>query len=172
MYCNIGGPGCSGMLGAFTEMGSWRPVESGRLVYNPYTWSKLANMVYIEQPIGVGFSYDSERHTDASIDSNGEIQFGDYFAIKDMVQAMQLFFDIFPERLTNTLYIASESYGGHYIPELTLALLHLPPEKDRHEVGRRFNGYLLGNPYTSFASSSISMANLAWGVQLLPRPLW
>jgi carboxypeptidase C (cathepsin A) len=160
-------------------MGPWRPVSSGRLAYNPYTWSKLANMVYIEQPIGVGFSFDSEREADTVVGSveavrgtDGQVPFGDHFAIKDMVKAMQLFFERYPERLGNPVYIASESYGGHYVPELTLALLNIKPEADRHGVSRRFRGFMLGNPYTSFASSTISMANLAWGLQLLPRPLW
>ncbi len=52
----IGGPGCSGLLGFFTEQGPFLPNEKGGLDANEYSWNKFANMVFIEQPAGVGFS--------------------------------------------------------------------------------------------------------------------
>jgi len=52
-----GGPGCSGMVGFMTEMGPFRPTKgSPNLMYNNNNWNKFANIVYIEQPVGVGFS--------------------------------------------------------------------------------------------------------------------
>merc|ERR550539_81160 len=55
-----GGPGCSGMDGLLTEQGPFRPDENGNLVMNQYRWNKLANMIFIEQPAGVGFSWTDE----------------------------------------------------------------------------------------------------------------
>jgi len=60
------GPGCSGLLGFMTEMGAFRPQKDMTLELNDWRWNKIANMVYIEQPVGVGFSYtddDDEYHT-------------------------------------------------------------------------------------------------------------
>ncbi|ETO18792.1 hypothetical protein RFI_18456 [Reticulomyxa filosa] len=53
-----GGPGCSSLLGAFTELGPFHPYENGEKVeYNPYSWNGLANMLFLESPGCVGFSY-------------------------------------------------------------------------------------------------------------------
>jgi len=42
-------------------MGPWRPNNDGKtLSYNPYNWNKRANIIYIEQPVGVGFSYSTK----------------------------------------------------------------------------------------------------------------
>ena len=52
------------ILGLFTEFGPWRPIrDNGKLslVRNPFTWSKYANLVFIEQPVGVGFSHSKEK---------------------------------------------------------------------------------------------------------------
>lgn len=50
-----GGPGCSGLLGLFTEQGPFKPTEEGVLVENAYRWNKVANMLFVEQPGRVSF---------------------------------------------------------------------------------------------------------------------
>lgn len=40
-----------------TEQGPFRPLADGSLALNEYAWNKIANVVFIEQPAGVGFSY-------------------------------------------------------------------------------------------------------------------
>ena len=163
-------------------MGPWRPTSDGKVLHNPYRWSKLANMVYLEQPVGVGFSYDDSNIT-SSNNNIGNIKYGDYNAVTDMVRAMVVFFQKYPERNGNTIYIASESYGGHYIPELSLALLNklkLPTNTTTpawsaewlSSIFNRFNGFIVGNPYVSFSSGEIAGASTAWGFQILPKALW
>lgn len=51
-----GGPGCSSELAVFLENGPYKMDMEQGLHYNPYTWSKVANMVFIDNPIGTGFS--------------------------------------------------------------------------------------------------------------------
>ncbi len=52
--------GCSGLLGLYTEFGPWRAGSNLTLIRNPFTWVKHANIVFLEQPVGVGFSYSTE----------------------------------------------------------------------------------------------------------------
>ena len=55
--------GCSGLLGLYTEFGPWRAGSNITLIRNPFSWTRLANIVFLEQPIGVGFSHTSEPVT-------------------------------------------------------------------------------------------------------------
>ena len=99
------------------------------MVRNPTSWTTLASMVFVEQPAGVGFSKTSD---------DSELTTNDYQASVDFVSTIREFFQQYPERKGNTMYIASESYGGHYIPQLALLLL----EDD--ELSEMFSGILLG----------------------------
>ena len=103
-----GGPGCSGLLGLGTEHGPFFFGKEGKLSPNPHSWNTVASMLYIEQPAGVGFSY-SETKDDYNTD--------DAKAASDNYRAIQEFLARFPERQNNDFFIASESYGGHYIPQ-------------------------------------------------------
>ena len=54
-----GGPGCSGLGGLFTEHGPFRVQADGTVDLAQYTWNQYASIVYLEQPCGVGFSFDT-----------------------------------------------------------------------------------------------------------------
>lgn len=107
VFWTNGGPGCSGLLGLGTEMGPFIFNTGGSLSLNPLTWNNIANIFYVEQPAGVGFSTFSDPD-DAKV--------GDERAALDNFELIKQFFDRFPERKKNEFYIASESFGGHYIP--------------------------------------------------------
>ena len=51
-----GGPGVSGLTGMFLSLGPFRPMKNGSLRVQPYSWVNVANMLFVEQPAGVGFS--------------------------------------------------------------------------------------------------------------------
>ena len=61
VFWTNGGPGCSGLIGFMTEQGPFRPDEAGLIQPNEYAWNKVANMVFLEQPVGVGFSYSNNK---------------------------------------------------------------------------------------------------------------
>ncbi|KAK3042509.1 hypothetical protein RJ639_000233 [Escallonia herrerae] len=66
-----GGPGCSSLgVGAFSENGPFRP-NGQVLVRNEYSWNTEANMLYLETPVGVGFSYSTD--TSSIVTINDEI---------------------------------------------------------------------------------------------------
>lgn len=126
-----GGPGCSSLLGLITELGPFHLTKDGRnLTINPYSWNKVANVIFLEAPAGVGFSYDpdGDYHTndDRTADDN-------YLAVQD-------FFTKFPSLRNNGFYVMGESYGGVYVPMLTSRLLKEPR-------GIKLKGYAIGNGY-------------------------
>jgi carboxypeptidase C (cathepsin A) len=160
VFWTNGGPGCSGLLGFMTEQGPFKPDEYGILNENPYAWNKIANMVFLEQPVGVGFSY-SNNETDYHL--------GDSQAALDNLNTILIFLERFPHFKTNPLYITSESYGGHYMPTLAYEIIQY---NDAHNNKLNFKGFAVGNPYTDHYSGLGAQMETYWGKQLLPKPLW
>ena len=101
-----GGPGCSSLEGLFTENGpySMDPM-SGKLTRNHFSWTRRSNMLYIEQPVGVGFSYTTTP-----------IELNDTIAAQLNLNFLVQWYASYPEYKNNDLYISGESYAGIYIP--------------------------------------------------------
>lgn len=57
MWWTNGGPGCAGNMATILEHGPLRVDQDLQLSINPNTWQHYANIVYVDQPAGVGFSY-------------------------------------------------------------------------------------------------------------------
>ncbi|EDQ88901.1 uncharacterized protein MONBRDRAFT_37373 [Monosiga brevicollis MX1] len=110
-----GGPGSSSLIGLLTENGQFNTNDDSingsniNLIYNPYSWSQVANVLYLEQPKGVGFSYCAEGvscvNTDESVGEEG-------------ADFLERWFESFSEFKSNDFYITGESYAGIYIPEI------------------------------------------------------
>jgi carboxypeptidase C (cathepsin A) len=110
VFWTNGGPGCSSVGGGlFSESGPFRPNAAGGLSPNPWTWSSAANMLYVEQPAGVGFSYSN---------NTADYTVGDARAADDVFWFLQGFMKAFPQFAAAPLWITGESYGGHYVPSI------------------------------------------------------
>ncbi|CAJ0569096.1 unnamed protein product, partial [Mesorhabditis spiculigera] len=115
-----GGPGCSSMDGFLTEMGPFRPTKDNgsSLVENVYSWNKLANMLYLESPRDIGYSYRDKTAPKDDL-------YNDDKTAVDNVLALQAFFARFPEYKNRDFYVTGESYGGVYVPTLTNLLVKM-----------------------------------------------
>ncbi|KAF8315624.1 alpha/beta-hydrolase [Clavulina sp. PMI_390] len=105
-----GGPGSSSMIGLFQEHGPCRiSNDSKTLNYNPYSWNNYSNVIYVDQPVGVGYSYGTESVTSS------------FTAAEAVYQFLQIFFNdsVFSKYATDSFALWTESYGGHYGPAFT-----------------------------------------------------
>ncbi|XP_057527560.1 serine carboxypeptidase-like 42 isoform X7 [Amaranthus tricolor] len=132
-----GGPGCSSLGGgAFTELGPFFPAGDGkRLRRNSKSWNKASNLLFVESPAGVGWSYSN-----TSYDYNT----GDASTANDMHMFMMKWYEKFPAFKSRDLFLTGESYAGHYIPMLAVTLL----DHNAHSPTIKFNieGVAIGNP--------------------------
>eukprot|EP01084_Bolivina_argentea_P106695 190873_1 len=153
-----GGPGCSGIQAGLTEQGAFRIQPNGTLSLNPYRWNNDINIVFIEQPIGVGFS--------TSTDPNDYIN-GDEKSAKEMYEFILGFYKIFPQLQQQDFYLSSESYGGHYCPMGAKYIID-------HDTTKQipFKGFLVGNPLTDPITNAQGRFGTFYGHQLISRPLF
>ncbi|KAI3977023.1 hypothetical protein MKX01_008881 [Papaver californicum] len=116
-----GGPGCSSMIGNFFELGPWRVSsdsktnDSSILKSNPGAWNCKFGVVFIDNPIGAGFSIAS---------SSEEIPVDQETVAKHLFIALRSFISL--EQLWNSwpIYITGESYAGKYVPSIGYILKH------------------------------------------------
>ncbi|KAJ3367842.1 hypothetical protein HDU91_001053 [Kappamyces sp. JEL0680] len=109
-----GGPGCSSLTGLLMELGPCRPNEGGSdTVYNKYSWNENANVIFLDQPVNVGFSY-----TEGSAPTNSDDAAADVFAF------MQLFVTQYNQYAKLPFTVTGESYAGHYIPAIANAIFN------------------------------------------------
>ncbi|EWM30035.1 serine carboxypeptidase [Nannochloropsis gaditana] len=102
-----GGPGCSSILALFVENGPCYVNEWGNgTVLNPDSWNSNANILWIDQPVGVGFSYGERADYVDGEEGVGE----------DLYQFLQAFFKANEKYQELAFFIFGESYGGHYAP--------------------------------------------------------
>lgn len=151
-----GGPGCSSIgYGEAEELGPFFPQNSSHpeLKLNHYSWNKAANLLFVESPVGVGFSY-----TNTSSDIS---ELGDTITAKDSQTFVINWFKRFPQFRSHEFYIAGESYAGHYVPQLSELIFdnnHNPAKEDYIN----FKGFLIGNALLDDETDQKGMIDYAW----------
>lgn len=106
-----GGPGCSSLTGLFMELGPASINAKIKTVENPSSWNSNASVIFLDQPVNVGYSY-----SDNPVSSTAA-------AGKDVYAFLTMFFDTFPEYAKQDFHITGESYAGHYIPQFAAEIL-------------------------------------------------
>ncbi|KAL2320637.1 hypothetical protein Fmac_029606 [Flemingia macrophylla] len=148
-----GGPGCSSIgVGAFAEHGPFRPTDNNALEKNDYSWNREANILYLESPAGVGFSYSSNKSFYALVT--------DEITARDNLVFLERWFAKFPEYSDNEFFITGESYGGHYVPQLAQLIIQTKTKFN-------FKGIAIGNPLLEFNIDFNSRSEFFWSHGLI-----
>ncbi|XP_073986335.1 venom serine carboxypeptidase-like [Rhodnius prolixus] len=104
-----GGPGASSLFGLFNEIGPFYVKLHRGLKMRQYYWSQVVNVIFIDNPVGTGFSF-TENNAGYAVNEDA--------VAKDLYSAVYQFFQLFPQYQNNDFYIAGESYAGKYVPSL------------------------------------------------------
>ncbi|KAI8876330.1 peptidase S10, serine carboxypeptidase [Backusella circina FSU 941] len=133
-----GGPGCSSMMGLWMELGPCQVNEFGNgTIKNPFSWNTAANIVFLDQPVNVGYSYGKTK-----VRSTEE-------SARDVYAFLQLFLGEFSDYARGNFHISGESYGGHYLPALSSEIIKnnkVAEEKGLLELN--YESMLIGNGWT------------------------
>ncbi|KAI3747351.1 hypothetical protein L6452_09805 [Arctium lappa] len=136
-----GGPGCSSIMGFLYEIG---PIKFEEVPYNGSlptftfrsgSWTQIANIIFLDIPVGAGFSYRR----------SGQASRSDDFLLADQAyEFIRKWLKSHPEFISNPFYIGGESYSGRPIPVITQLI------SNGNEAGSEpyinLKGYFLGNP--------------------------
>ncbi|KAJ3675681.1 hypothetical protein LUZ60_004723 [Juncus effusus] len=136
-----GGPGCSA-LSALVHLAGPFKIESNsirakhpRVKQNPFSWTKINNVLFVDAPVGTGYSYAEGEEDILSNDSN---------TVSDLYDFLKKWYSEFPEFLSNPLYLAGCSYSGVHVPLLAQEIVNSNEASDGMTINLK--GYSLGNP--------------------------
>ncbi|KAJ7223041.1 carboxypeptidase C [Mycena pura] len=146
-----GGPGCSSSTGLLFELGPCSITDGGKnTTFNKHSWTSTANVIFLDQPVNVGFSYAE----DGTTVNNSPL------AGKDVYAFLELFLSRFPEYAEQAFHISGESYAGTYLPNIANAIwdankrLSLVPTPHLKKIN--LQSILIGNgltdPYVQMGS--------------------
>ncbi|XP_052203844.1 serine carboxypeptidase-like 26 isoform X2 [Diospyros lotus] len=150
-----GGPGCSSIgYGAAAELGPLRVNARGDgLQFNPHAWNKEANLLFVESPVGVGFSYTNTSSDLTHLD--------DGFVAEDAYNFLVNWMRRFPRFKSHDFFISGESYAGHYVPQLAELVFDRNKERTKYPY-INLKGFIVGNPETEDSYDYKGILEYAW----------
>ncbi|EOA30605.1 hypothetical protein CARUB_v10013735mg [Capsella rubella] len=162
-----GGPGCSSFTGLIYENGPLGfKVEAYNgsiptLVSTTYSWTKAANIIYLDQPVGTGFSYSTNPLADIPSDTR---------SAKRVDEFLRKWLAKHPEYFSNPFYAGGNSYSGKMIPVIVQEISNgnciccKPPI--------RLQGYVIGSPVTDYDLDRNSRIQFAHRMTLISDELY
>nr|XP_029116586.1 serine carboxypeptidase 1 [Elaeis guineensis] len=148
-----GGPGCAGigalvqLVGPFKiEYNQYHIKGPAKLKQNPFSWTKVSSVLFMDSPVGVGYSYADTSEGYVTNDSD---------TISDLYEFVIKWFSEYPEFLPNPLYLAACSYSGVIVPVLAQKM-----------------GYLLGNAAIDIDVENNAMVPYAYRLGLISDELY
>lgn len=140
------------------EVGPFRLQDDHTLIENPGSWHKHANLLFVDQPVGVGLSTSD---TDSYIHELQEMA-------NDMITFFIEYFKVFPEAQNHEIYLAGESYAGQYIPYIAKTINEL--NKNTTDSNRiDLKGVLIGNGWIDPVQQYLSYVPFAYSSGLMKQ---
>eukprot|EP00529_Nitzschia_sp_RCC80_P016518 CAMPEP_0113462552 /NCGR_PEP_ID=MMETSP0014_2-20120614/12159_1 /TAXON_ID=2857 /ORGANISM="Nitzschia sp." /LENGTH=675 /DNA_ID=CAMNT_0000354435 /DNA_START=71 /DNA_END=2096 /DNA_ORIENTATION=- /assembly_acc=CAM_ASM_000159 len=181
VFWTNGGPGCSSFAtGNLFEHGpvtvplheaGWCCEEKHEsLQYNEYTWAQATVMLYIEQPVGVGFSEATNGTPPPSSEDD---------VAADMDSFMQNFYKVFGpdselDLSSHRFYLTGESYAGTYIPSIARGMYLRNVEAQSNNNIQRIHipitGISVGNGVMDVITQSGSTIDWSWYHGMIDAP--
>ncbi|XP_031285163.1 serine carboxypeptidase-like 18 isoform X2 [Pistacia vera] len=162
-----GGPGCSGFSGLAFEVGPLLydyKAFNGSLpsfVDNQYSWTQIANMIFLDAPVGTGFSYSTTQKGWHSSDT---------LSTKAIYEFLRKWILEHPRFSNNPLYITGDSYSGMIVPMVTYEIAK--GNRARKHPMLNLQGYTLGNPVTDLHNDENSRVQYFYRVGLISTELY
>lgn len=148
-----GGPGSSSMFGLMTEMGPCTLLRgSSSTNPNPWSWNKKANLLFVDKPVGVGFSQLAPGAPLPNADQDGAADFQAFLKT--------FFTQVFPEKTHLPIHLAAESYGGHYAPTYLADILSSRRGNSTDAFRGNIKTMLLVNSIVDFTASYLGQYDL------------
>lgn len=142
-----GGPGCSSLAGLATGNGPISFVgNTTKIQKNPYSWTKLGHVLYIDQPVGTGYSTASTPYPVRNMDR----------ITSDFHNWLRIFFSRLPHLQSKRVHLIGESFAGYYIPYFASAIVHNQDSLPLNLHSLSLGDPTLGNPATT---SSITIGS-------------
>ncbi|ERN14545.1 hypothetical protein AMTR_s00038p00093840 [Amborella trichopoda] len=118
----------------------------------------VANLLFLESPAGVGFSYSN---TSSDYDLSGDKR-----TASDAYTFLINWFERFPEYKNSDFYISGESYAGHYVPQLAYQVLWHNQMATKTIINLK--GIAIGNPWIDVAIDTLEFYEYLWTHAILP----
>ncbi|GKA21579.1 putative serine carboxypeptidase-like protein 23 [Tanacetum coccineum] len=160
-----GGPGCSSLgVGAMLEIGPFGVNPDGKTLYSRrFSWNKVANVLFLESPAGVGFSY-SNTSSDYNLS-------GDKRTAEDSYVFLVNWFQRFPHYKKHEFYIIGESYAGFYIPELADVITKKNVKAHSSSI-INLKGIMIGNGVMNDDTDDKGFTDYLWSHALISDELY
>ncbi|KAF5282417.1 hypothetical protein FQR65_LT14311 [Abscondita terminalis] len=148
-----GGPGSSSLIGALAINGAFEVTDELKLKRKDYYWSQKHSVIYIDNPVGVGYSF-----TDEDGYTRNETIVGEHLYL-----ALLQFFQLFPELKDNDFFVTGESYAGKYVPAVSHHIIKQNPTA-KNKINLK--GLAMGNPHCD-PENQLGFAELLYQLGLI-----
>ncbi|BFZ22552.1 hypothetical protein BsWGS_25590 [Bradybaena similaris] len=155
-----GGPGISSMLGLLWENGPIRAIGGlgfsvNKISYERWnnSWAESFAMLYIDNPVGTGFSYSESGSRGWKTTNKGYTE--------DLFSFINQFYLLFPDYLKTELYIGGQSYAGKYVPALAF---RIHKERQAKRSALPLAGIYLGGPFFDPYTQSLAQGRFYYSL--------
>ncbi|UJR31996.1 hypothetical protein I4U23_019466 [Adineta vaga] len=130
-----GGPGSSSLFALFSEIGPIYIDANGYIQLREITWNKNYHLIFIDNPVGTGFSFTGNEQGYARSQED---------VARDLYSALTQFFQIYTDYASNPFYVTGESYAGKYVPSITYKI-HVENQNPQVKVKINLKGMTIGD---------------------------